>query len=125
MGTSESWHRPAGRPTVTTRIITGDPVGLVDFLRQVFRAEGEAEGDAPTQMRFGDSFIMISDGGGVHPASPAFLMVYVDDVDAVFARAVAAGAKVEEEPADMPWGARCAIVRDGWGNAWQISTSLY
>jgi uncharacterized glyoxalase superfamily protein PhnB len=121
MGTSKT------RPTVTTRIITPDPSGLVNFLRQVFDVdvdvEGEDAGDgSPVELRFGDSLVMISDGGGVHPISPAFLMVYVDDTDDVYARAKKAGATSEEEPEDMPWGARCALVRDGWGNAWQIST---
>jgi uncharacterized glyoxalase superfamily protein PhnB len=123
MGTSESWHRPEGRPTVTPRIITGDPVGLLDFLRQVFGTQGEVEGDRPVDLRLGDSLVMVSDGGGVHAAAPAFLLVYVDDADAVFARAVAAGATAEEDPADMPWGDRRATVRDGWGNTWQIATS--
>jgi PhnB protein len=123
MGSSESWHRPEGRPTVTPRIITGDPVGLVDFLRRVFGAQGEIDGDRPAELRFGDSLVMVSDGGGVHDDAPAFLSVYVDDVDAVFDRAVAAGAKPREDPADMPWGDRRATLRDGWGNTWQIATS--
>ncbi|MFI6599315.1 VOC family protein [Nonomuraea sp. NPDC050536] len=117
MGTSESWHRP----TVTPRIITGDPAGLVGFLQQVFGAQGEIEGDRPVEMRLGDSLVMVSDGGGVHAEAPAFLMVYVDDTDTVFARAVAAGASAEEEPADMPWGDRRATVLDKWGNKWQIA----
>lgn len=117
MGTSEH------RPTMITRIITGDPAGLVGFLRQVFGAEGEIDGDRPVEMRLGDSIVMVSDGGGVHPETPAFIMVYVDDTDAAFARAVAAGATAREKPEDMPWGDRRATVRDGWGNTWQIATS--
>ena len=119
----ESWHPPMGRPTVTTRIITDDPVGLVDFLGQVFGVEGEALGDRPIELYFGDSLVMVSDGGGVHSPAAAFVMVYVDDADAVYARAVAAGATATEEPTDMPWGDRRATVRDGWGNTWQIATS--
>ncbi|MGI5489847.1 VOC family protein [Microtetraspora malaysiensis] len=119
MGTSESWRRP----TVTPRIITGDPAGLVDFLKEVFGAQGEIAGERPVEMRFGDSLVMVSDGGGVHADTPAFLIVYVDDTDAAFARAVAAGAAAQEEPADMPWGDRRATVRDKWGNTWQIATS--
>lgn len=123
MGTSQSWARPQERPTVTPRIITRDPAGLAGFIRQVFGAQGEVEGDRPAEMRFGDSLVMVSDGGGVHAAAPAFLMVYVDDADSVFAVAVAAGAAATENPADMPWGDRRATVRDGWGNTWQIATS--
>jgi uncharacterized glyoxalase superfamily protein PhnB len=108
---------------VTPRIITRDPRGLVEFVREVFGAEGEIEGDRPVELRFGDSIVMVSDGGGVWDAWPAFLSVYVDDADAVFARAVAAGATAEEEPADMPWGDRRATVLDRWDNRWQIATS--
>ena len=112
-----------GRPTLTTRIITGDPAGLVEFIRQVFGVEGEGEGDRPVELYFGDSLVMVSDGGGVHSPTPAFLMVYVDDADAAYARAVAAGAIALEAPTDMPWGDRRATVRDGWGNTWQLATS--
>ncbi|MFF3666998.1 VOC family protein [Microtetraspora malaysiensis] len=121
MGTSESWQRP----TVTPRIITGDPAGLVGFLKEVFGAQGEIEGERPVEMRFGDSLVMVSDGGGVHADTPAFLIVYVDDTDAAFARAVAAGAAVQDKPDDMPWGDRRATVRDKWGNTWQIATSRH
>jgi uncharacterized glyoxalase superfamily protein PhnB len=123
MATSGSWQQPHGRRTVTPRIITGDPMGLVDFLRQVFGAEAEVEGDRPVNMHFGDSVVLVSDGGGVHPVTPAFLLVYVGDVDAVFARAVAAGATAEEDPADQPWGDRRATILDSWGNRWQIATA--
>ena len=49
---------------------------------------------------------------------PAFLYVYVDDADAVYTRALAAGAVSLEPPA----GDRRAMVRDEWGNTWQIAT---
>jgi PhnB protein len=119
MGNSESAHRP----TVTPRIITDDPAGLVEFLRQVFDAQGEAHGNRPVEMRLGDSLILVSDGGGVHSPAPAFLLVHVDNTDAAVARAAATGATTVEEPTDMPWGDRRATVRDKWGNTWQIATS--
>jgi uncharacterized glyoxalase superfamily protein PhnB len=52
----------------------------------------------------------------------AFLYVYVTDADATFERAVAAGAATLEEPLDTPDGDRRAMVRDSWGNTWQIAT---
>ncbi|GAA3348274.1 VOC family protein [Amorphoplanes nipponensis] len=119
MGISES----ANRPTVTPRIITDDPAGVADFLRRVLGAEGEAVGDRPVELRLGDSLVLVSDGGGVHTTTPAFLLVQVEDTDAAFARAVEAGATAEESPTDMPWGDRRATVRDKWGNTWQLTTS--
>ena len=65
---------------------------------------------------------MISDGGGLRESAPAFLYVYVEDVDSTFRRAIAANAVSIEEPTDMPYGDRRATVRDEWSNTWQIAT---
>lgn len=59
---------------------------------------------------------------GERTSMPAFLYIYVRDADAVYRRAVAAGATSLEKPADMPYGDRRAMVRDAWGNTWQIAT---
>jgi PhnB protein len=122
MGVSDSWQR-AGRHTVTPRIITEDPQGLVDYLREVFGAEGELQSGRPVELRLGDSVVMISDGGGQWEMAPAFLIVYVDDTDAVYRRAIKSGATSLGDPSDMPWGDRWATVRDSWGNTWQIATA--
>ncbi len=54
-------------------------------------------------------------------ARPAFLYVYVDDVDQTHLRALAAGAQTIEEPKDTPYGDRRAMVRDRDGNVFQIA----
>jgi glyoxalase/bleomycin resistance protein/dioxygenase superfamily protein len=61
-------------------------------------------------------------GGQSRESSTAFLYVYVVDVDANYARAIAADATSLEVPADMPYGDRQAMARDPWGNTWQIAT---
>jgi PhnB protein len=114
--------KPDGWHTVTPRIFTDDVAGLVDFLTIVFGAAGELQSAAPTELRIGDSIVMISEGGDIRAAMPAFLYVYVENADDTFARAVAAGAQAVERPADMPYGDRRATVRDAWGNVWQIAT---
>jgi uncharacterized glyoxalase superfamily protein PhnB len=53
---------------------------------------------------------------------PAFLYVYVDDVDGTYRRAIAADAESIEAPVDTPYGDRRATVRDPWANVWQIAT---
>jgi PhnB protein len=73
-------------------------------------------------MQIGESIVMVSDGGGQREAMPAFLYVYVEDADRTYRRAVTAGATSIEEPIDMPYGDRRAMVRDAWGNLWQIAT---
>ncbi len=77
--------------------------------------------DAPSQIRIGDSIVMVS-GVGPRDAMPSFLYVYVDDTDATYKRALEAGAVTLEEPSDMPYGDRRAMVKDPCGNDWQIAT---
>jgi len=114
--------KPIGWPSVVPRIFTSDIAGLTGFLRTVFGADGELRSGAPTEIRIGDSIILISDGGGVREAMPAFLYVYVENADETYRRAIAAGAESIETPADMPYGDRRATVRDSWANVWQIAT---
>jgi PhnB protein len=114
--------QPQGQNTVTPRIVVTDPKSLVEFLRSVFDAEGEFKTGMPSEIRIGDSIVMVSDGGGLRGASCAFLYVYVENTDATYLRAQVAGAMTLEEPAEMPYGDRRATVRDPWGNIWQIAT---
>jgi uncharacterized glyoxalase superfamily protein PhnB len=87
----------------------------------VFGATGEYRLDIPSELRIGDSMVMISDAGIRKPIT-AFLYVYVDDADAAYGRALAAGARSLEEPSNMPYGDRRCMVEDNWGNTWQIAT---
>jgi PhnB protein len=114
--------QPDGWPTVIPRVFTEDAAGVIDFLKTVFGADGQMRAGAPTEMRIGDSLIMVSDGGGVREARPAFLYVYVENTDETYRRAVDAGAVTIEKPADMSYGDRRSTVQDPWGNIWQIAT---
>jgi len=114
--------QPDGWPTVTPRIITPDAEGLVAFIKYVFGAQGELSQGRPAELRFGDSMLMVSDGGGQRDTISAFLYVYVEDVRSTYERAIAANAVSLEAPVDTPYGDRRAMVRDGWGNTWQIAT---
>src|ERR1700741_2553527 len=97
--------RPPGWPALIPRIVTNDVKGLVAFVRDVFGAAGEVEGDRPAVLDIAGSKLKIS-GIGPRPATPAFLYIYVEDVDAAYKRAVAAGARALESPEGMPYGAR-------------------
>jgi PhnB protein len=112
---------PPGWHSVTPRLVVKDPAKLVEFLKKTFHARGEFSAHAPSQMRIGDSLVMVS-GVGPRDPMPAFLYVYVDDVDATYGRALAAGAVSLDEPKDLPYGDRRAMVKDSWGNDWQIAT---
>ena len=113
----------AGFHTITPRIVTPDAAGLVAFLRTAFGATGDHHPDRPAEMRIGDSLVMVSPTGP-RETFPAFLYLYVDDADAVYARALAAGAVSREMPRDMPYGDRRAMVSDPFGNVWQIAHVL-
>jgi PhnB protein len=102
-------------------MFTPDVAAVVGFLKSVFDADAEMPAGAPALVRIGDSVIMVSDGGGAREFLPTFLYVYVEDTDRVCQRAVEAGARIIEHPADMPYGDRRATVRDPWGNTWQIA----
>ena len=112
---------PEGWRSVTPRLVVHDPAKLVDFLKKAFGASGDFTADSPSVVRIGDSIVMIS-GIGPREPMPAFLYLYVDDVDATYQRALEAGAVSLEEPADMPYGDRRGMVRDPCGNDWQIAT---
>jgi len=113
--------RPNGWHSVTPRIVVHQAEELVQFVKRVFEATGDYRPDMPAVMKIGDSMIMISDAG-VRASSPGFLYVYVADTDATYRRAIQAGAKSLEEPAEMPYGDRRGMVEDKWGNTWQIAT---
>jgi PhnB protein len=115
--------KPRDWPTITPRMVVSDARGLVNFLQNVFGATGDLQSDAPAIMQIGDSRIMISDTGS-REATRAFLYVYVEDTDETYRRALKAGASSVEEPIELPYGDRRAMVHDPWGNTWQIATRL-
>jgi uncharacterized glyoxalase superfamily protein PhnB len=112
---------PDGWHSVTPRMFVRDVPKMLEFLQRTFDASGDYQEEVPSIIRIGDSIVMVS-GAEVRGAVPAFLYVYVADVDATYQRALAAGAKSLETPALMPYGDRRAMVQDPWNNTWQIAT---
>lgn len=112
---------PPGWHTVTPRIVVEDLAALVGFLKRVFEARGEIQANAPSQIMIGDSLLMVSKAGP-REAFPAFLYVYVEDADSTCQRALDAGAVSLEAVWDTPYGDRRGMVRDPWGNIWQVAT---
>jgi len=113
--TPEGWH------TVTPRIVARDAAGLAAFLKDVFGAMGKWEEERPTIITIGDTKLMISEAGERNP-TPSFLYVYVDDTDETYARAIKSGATSIEAPGQTPYGDYRAMIKDKWGNLWQIAT---
>jgi PhnB protein len=106
---------------VTPLSLTHGAEKLVEFVKKVFGAAGEYHRQAPAELRLGDSIIMVSDAGVRDPMT-ACLYVYVENADITWQRAIEAGAQSIEDPSDMPYGDRRGMVKDQWGNTWQIAT---
>jgi uncharacterized glyoxalase superfamily protein PhnB len=111
----EGWH------SVTPRLFVQEAAKLVDFLKRAFAATGTFRSDGPSEIRIGDSIVMVSEAGPREPM-PAFLYLYLTDTDAAYQRALEAGAIGIEKPADTHYGDRRATVQDSFGNIWQIAT---
>jgi PhnB protein len=122
---------PKGYRTVTPYLIAQDGPALMEFAKQAFGAEemfrtvGSA-GGLHGEVRVGDSMLMI--GGGIpgrefrSTANTHALHLYVPDCDAVYERALQAGAASIDEPRDQEYGERSASVKDPAGNFWYIAT---
>lgn len=127
---------PAGMHTLTPHIVCADCAGAMEFYKAAFGATEEMRMPGPegkmmhAAMRFGDSMLMLMDefpewgakGPKLIGGTPVTIHMIVDDVDAAFARAVEAGAKVVMPVADQFWGDRYGIVEDPWGHSWSLAT---
>lgn len=113
-------NQPPGFHTVTPRMVVSDTTAAVEFLRAAFDTTGEAPAGRHAEVHIGDSLVMVS-SAGERELFPAFLYIYVDDTDRAYQRALAAGATSLEAPFDTPYGDRRAMVRDPFGNQFQIA----
>src|SRR5262245_28524666 len=129
---------PEGFHTVTPKLTRDNAAHVMDWYKKALGAEEKSRAVGPDQkvmhaeLRIGDSPIMVNDAmmGGKGPralgGSPASLWIYVQDCDALFNRAVAAGAQVLDGPmgrmADQFWGDRCGTFTDPHGYRWTIAT---
>jgi len=119
---------PEGFHTVTPYLTVEDVAGLLKFVHAAFGAVELERIDMPdgstkhAQVRVGNSPIMMGQAQPGWPAMPSFLHLYVEDADAVYAAALAAGAESVRELVDEFYGDRCGGVRDASGNLWWIAT---
>jgi PhnB protein len=129
MATTKAHYIPAGYGTVTPFVIVKGAAEFIDYTKQAFDAVelgrvGEDGAIGHAEVRIGDSVVMLFDGKPHWPATPAFLRLYVEDVDATIRRAVEAGGTIITEPTDMLWGDRAGRVRDPFGNLWWVMTHV-
>jgi PhnB protein len=121
---------PEGYGAVTPYLIVDDADALIEFLRNAFGAEKLFEMRRPDgriwhgEIQIGDSRLMLSEASPEMPARTGLFYLYVEDVDAVYRQALAAGATSVMEPADQFYGDRHGGVRDASGNQWWIATHV-
>jgi PhnB protein len=117
---------PDGYYTVTPFLGATDCGKLIDFLKQAFGAEEIMRMPGPggvvvhAEVNIGNSRVMMGNASG----SANSLFLYVEDVDALYKRAIKAGAASEREPTNEFWGDRAAKVKDPFGNTWWIATHI-
>jgi len=128
---------PEGFHTVTPHLTVRGAAQAIDFYRRAFGAQEVMRMPGPdgktimhADLRIGDSHVFLNDEmpdmGCPSPQSlggiASMFHLYVEDVDAAFKRAVAAGAQVRMPVADMFWGDRYGKVVDPFGHEWGIGT---
>ncbi len=119
---------PEGHHTVSSYLVVSDVAQLIEFTKQAFGATEVYLSKRPdgsvqhAEVRIGDSIVMM--GESSDKKFPGMLHLYMEDVDAVYQRAIQAGAKPVREPADQPYGDRSGGVEDAFGNQWWISTHI-
>jgi PhnB protein len=129
---------PAGYHTVTPYLIVKGGVKALEFYkrafgaRELFRMAGPDGKIGHAEIQIGDSPIMLADEfpemGAVSPqtlgGTPAFIVLYVEDVDARFQQAIAAGGKALRPVKDQFYGDRSGTLLDPFGHQWTIATHL-
>ena len=120
---------PDGYSTITPYLVVDGAAKLIDFASEAFGAQEMFRMPAPddkighAEVRIGDSIVMLADAGPDNPPRPANLLLYVDNCDATYRKALAAGGNSEREPADQFYGDRTAGV-DACGIRWWIHTHV-
>lgn len=129
---------PSCMRSITPHLICEGASDAIEFYKKAFGAQEMMRLPGPdgklmhASVRIGDSIVMLVDEmpewGALGPkalkGSPVTIHLMVDDVDAVFAQAVAAGATVKMPVDDMFWGDRYGQVIDPFGHVWSIATHM-
>ena len=138
--TTKTHYVPAGYHTATPYLIIsgGKAAKALDWYKDVFGAVEELRFPAPdgrighAEIKIGDSHVMLADEhpqmGYVGPetlgGSPGLIMIYVPDVDSMYKKAVARGAKVKQDLKDQFYGDRNGTITDPFGHHWTLATHI-
>jgi uncharacterized glyoxalase superfamily protein PhnB len=131
-------HIPAGYTSLTPFVVCDGAAAAIDFYTSVFGATVVSRNDLPdarvahAELQFAQGRLQLSDPmPDLHLVAPSgddavtgSTVLYVEDVDAVYAAAVAAGAKGYEEPQTFVTGDRFGALLDPWGHRWAVLTRV-
>ena len=122
-------YKHEGLQDVAPYLFLREPDAFFEFAQKAFGAEllGRHEGGGivyHADLKFGDSIVGMGQAHGRWTPMPAGLHLFTPDVDEVYRRALAAGAKSLMPPGDQPYGERSASVVDSEGNYWYIATRI-
>ena len=129
---------PQGMHTLTPNLVVRDCAKAIEFYKRAFGATellrmADPQGRVGhAEIKIGDSVIMLADE---HPAmgyrgprslggSSVSILLYLEDVDGVFERAVKAGAKAQRPVADQFYGDRSGTLEDPFGHVWTVATHV-
>lgn len=129
---------PAGYHTATPYLVMKNAADAIEFYKKAFGAQegmrltGPGGSIGHAEIKIGDSPIMLSDefpemgflGPEAIGGTPVSINLYVENVDEVFAQAVAAGGHAIREVADQFYGDRSGLLKDPFGHMWNIATHV-
>jgi PhnB protein len=129
---------PDGMHSVTPHLVCAGASDAIEFYKKAFAATETGRIPGPdgklmhASVRIGDSTVMLVDEAPQHGmpgpkslnGSPVIIHLYVDDADAVAARAAAAGAKITMPVSEMFWGDRYGQLEDPFGHRWSLATHV-
>jgi PhnB protein len=130
----ETWklpipYLPKGFHTLTSYLLTTGAAKLIEFFKEGFGAEemfrvprsSTSDQIMHAQLRVGDSILELSDGNAEFPPRKVMNILFVDNVDASYRRALDAGGVSLNEPVERPYGDREAGIADPSGNYWYLT----
>jgi uncharacterized glyoxalase superfamily protein PhnB len=122
---------PSGYSTVSPYLIVDGAAATIEFLERVFGgvelrrfADDDGGRIVHAEVKIDDTVVMLADAVEAWPPAPAHVHVYVADVDATYARALAAGATSVQEPLQKSDEDKRGGVKDTGGTTWWIATRV-
>jgi uncharacterized glyoxalase superfamily protein PhnB len=129
---------PAGYHSVTAHLVCRGAAKAIEFYKKAFGAKERLRMAAPdgsishAEINIGNSIVMLGDEAPQFGArapetiggTPVSIFIYTEDVDRLYAKAIAAGATGDQPPTDMFWGDRYAKLSDPFGHKWSMATHI-